>query len=176
MKKENTIIISPKKYNIFQKWYTTAIRCLLDYYNFDGDYNKLARELNPPISKTQAKQSISILLESKMIAKNKQGYLRPVPHNGQWETKPEPKSKIIRQYQIEVLDLGQKARKKFSSNNLKVNTLTLSCSKKGLEKIKDEMKRHVEKIQAINEQDQHTHSVYHYNMTLFPMVRNVISL
>lgn len=68
--------LSPDKYAYFSKWYHAALRELIYFQPFSGDYKNWGRKLNPSISANQVKQSIQLLQRLGLIQKGADGCYR----------------------------------------------------------------------------------------------------
>jgi len=66
-------IIPPEQFVFYKKWYYTAVHKLLIDYTFTGDYKKLAKMLEPPITPAEARKAIQVLLELHVITINEKG-------------------------------------------------------------------------------------------------------
>ena len=55
------------QFEYYKKWYYSAVRALLTYYPYKGDFSKLAKQLEPPISPPQAKRAIQLLINLELI-------------------------------------------------------------------------------------------------------------
>jgi len=60
-------------YEFYSKWYHSAIWSLLDIYQFDGNFQWLAKQLHPPITTKEARASVRLLEKLKLIKKFNQG-------------------------------------------------------------------------------------------------------
>ena len=70
----STKVSAPTSYRFYEKWYYSAIRAALDVTPFSDDYDKLARSLCPPITTTEAKHAIELLLELGMAERDEKGF------------------------------------------------------------------------------------------------------
>jgi uncharacterized protein (TIGR02147 family) len=60
----------------FREWYFSAVRELLNFFPFDGNYQKLAKMLRPAITVQEAKEAVKLLLHLGMIEKDETGNFR----------------------------------------------------------------------------------------------------
>ncbi len=65
--------LDKKQYKYFEKWYYPVVREIAVYYNWEDDYRKLARSVDPAISVEEAKDAVKTLVELNMITKNGDG-------------------------------------------------------------------------------------------------------
>ena len=78
-KEVKTDLVGQDKFEFYSKWYYTAIRELLFFHDFRGDYAALSKRLDPPVTPSQAKEAILLLERLDFIRKDAQGYHRPQP-------------------------------------------------------------------------------------------------
>jgi uncharacterized protein (TIGR02147 family) len=125
-------IIDEETLRYFTVWYNPIVRELLDTFDFDGDYKKLAQKVDPPITTKQAKESIALLQKLDLIEKNERGYLKP---NGKVVITPDHiQSQLVEQYQ--VLSLGRACDRIVNDKNGHVTTtMTVAVSRGVLEHI-----------------------------------------
>lgn len=69
--------IDKQTFIYYNEWYHGVVRALLAVFDFKDNYAVLARKLYPPLTEKQAKDSISLLLELKLIKKNEAGFYKP---------------------------------------------------------------------------------------------------
>lgn len=62
-KKGRVRTLEPEAYTFYDKWYYSAIRAIINYYRFDGNYTKLSKMVIPNISVSEAKKAIRVLQE-----------------------------------------------------------------------------------------------------------------
>ena len=70
-------VMNPNVYTYYKEWYNSAIRAVLNIWDFKGDYKTLAKRLYPPITPRQAKESIKLLARLGLIKRNGSGVFKP---------------------------------------------------------------------------------------------------
>ncbi len=71
-------LIHREHFEFYTKWYITAIRELLFFYNFSDDFVTLSKQLDPRIKPVEARTAIEILQTCELIQKNSEGFFKPV--------------------------------------------------------------------------------------------------
>ena len=66
-------ILEPQQFEFYRKWQHTAIYNLMDCYEFRSDYESLARQLDPIITPSQAKESIELLTRLGLVQQRPDG-------------------------------------------------------------------------------------------------------
>jgi len=147
-----------------------AIRSLLDYYPFDGkDFSALARELTPPVSSEQVRESIELLLSLGLISQDSQGYLRPT--DAHLSTGDRWISAAVQNYQKEVIRLSEGALELVPRTERDVSTLTLSLDRASLDEIREVLRECRQTIVKIVDRvpADRTNAVYQLNMQFVPL-------
>lgn len=160
-------ILDQKAYSYYKNWHNSVIRALLNVYEFNGDYSKLVKKVFPKITLKQAKESISLLLELGLVKKNKKGIFKPV--DKVLSTGESVKSELLRQNQLQYIEI---AKKIFLSNNSRPQraiTKTISLSEEGYRRIDKKITKMSREINAIVHKDGNkADRVYQMNLLLLP--------
>lgn len=157
------------KFEFYSRWYYSAIRELLFYYHFTGDYESLAKQLNPPISSEEARKAIELLKRLGLIKKDKSGCLRqstPLITSGS-----EFYSLHIARFQRATMELASQALDRFSAEVRDSSTLTMTLSAHSFKTAKREVTELRKRLLALAQQDTATDRVYQFNFQLFPLTR-----
>ncbi|MGM0462909.1 MAG: TIGR02147 family protein [Fibrobacterota bacterium] len=155
------------QYKFYTKWYYSAVRSLLGFYDFDGDYEKLGSMLSPTITARDAREAVDLLLELNLIEYTDAGKL--VLQDANITTGNEWRSIAIRQFQKETIKLAGESLERHDASLRDISTLTAAISRENLDDLKDIIKEFrttmVNYIDKIEEPD----SVYQLNIQLIPM-------
>lgn len=159
-------ILDNKAYQYYQNWYHSAIRLILDIYDFKNDYSELAGKLRPQITKEQAEESVALNSELGLVAYNDQGLLKStdtVVSSGEHVQK-----QAIRECQMQCFELGKQAFHAKDPITNKALTLTLSASPDGFEQIIARLKQLKLEIASIVSNDtKKSEKVYQLNIQIF---------
>lgn len=169
LKRTELKTIEERQFECYSEWYHMAIREILDYHLFKGDYKELARMLVPAITPAQARKSIELLESLGMIRKNPFGYyekLDPVLTTpNAWQ------SQAITFYQYETLNLAKQAFDLWERSKRNISTLTLSISGEEVKKINEKLNQVQEEILLLAQNAKQTDRVYQINFYAFPLTR-----
>ncbi len=161
--------VEEKNYEFYKKWYYSAIREILGFYKFNGDYAELAEMVYPPIKPSEAKKAVELLEGLELIRKDEnQEYIltaRFLTTGEEWQ------SIAIRNYHDEVLQLAREALDKIPKDERDFSTLTVSLSKEGFDKIRQGLKQFRSQVFDTVEKDQNVDKVYQLNLQFFPISR-----
>ncbi len=159
--------VDKKTYTYYKNWYNSAIRALLNIYDFDKDYKSLAKKVFPAITVKQAKESIQLLRTLKLIEKNSQGFYKPTEKS--IATSDYIRNEVILQYQLKCLELAKSAIVKNKKQKQIIATNTISVSEKGLELIQKKVQKFRSEIRSLVHKDEHeANTVYQLDILLFP--------
>lgn len=160
--------IDANLYKFYDKWYYNAIRELLFFYPFSGDFRELSKILNPSISPAEARKSVALLEEWGLIKKEASGrYVRS--DNRSITTGMQAHSFYINNFQHAVLDLAKGALDLFPREERSLSTLTMSLSSEGYHKMESEIHLFRRRMLTIAEEDTRENRVYQMSIQLFPM-------
>lgn len=159
-------IVNLNVYEFYRKWYHIAIRTLLDTYDFKDNYKELAKKLIPQITVKQAKSSIELLNSLGLISKNDNGFYKPTEKA--LATNDYVKDDLIKQYQLQCIELAGKALFRKDENPQDIYTNTISVSQYGLEELQSLLKRFKSEVCYIVNNDQYpADQVFQLNIQLF---------
>ena len=155
------------QYEFFQKWYYTAIWSLLDGAPFSGNPKDLAAQLTPPITLKEAKQSLKLLLDLKLIEQDAQGTYHALGLN--LTTGKEWRSVAITQYQREMIRMAEESLERFRKEERDISTLTLNIPESAVSEIRDLASEFRESVKQLVNSYSNTDRVYQMNLQLFPL-------
>ncbi len=154
------------QYEYLGTWYAVAIREYLHSNEFDGDYEKLAKTIHPPVTARQAKKAVE-LLERLGVIRSK--------GNGDFEvasplvsTGAEVRSLSARKYHRDMADLAQKAID-LSLDKRYFRGITGSFSEETRQCIIKEIDLFARRVMELIENDSGSRRVHQLNMQLFPL-------
>ncbi len=169
-KKVSMETLNKDSYEFFSKWYHSAIRELLYYYPFSGNYRNLAKQLIPAITEVEAKESIKLL--------EKMGYIENGPDNiytlnsSTLTTGSEIQHALeIAKFQTEMINLSKSALNLFPLKRRDISSLTLSLSQNAFTKIKTSIQAFRKDILTIASEDSNEDAVYQCNFQFFPITK-----
>ncbi|MDG5816999.1 TIGR02147 family protein [Chitinispirillales bacterium ANBcel5] len=169
-KEPRTNTLETAQYEFFSKWYYIAIRELLNYYPFRGDFADLAARLNPPIKKSEAKTAINLLLKLSLIKIQDDGSY--VPCDQFVSTGESWKSMAIENFQQETIKLAGESITRIPKTQRETSTVTVSMSWKCLQIMKERLREMRKELLEIARQDDTPEGVFQVNFQIFPLTQN----
>lgn len=161
-------VVGEDRLEYFSHWVHAAMRSLLDYHPFDGDFEALGAALFPPVDGETAKKSIFLLERLGMAKRNERGYeiLDNHLHSGeQW------KADAIKRFQKETIDLATQSLDRVPSAQRDISTMTMNIDAETLSDLKILVREFQENVARLVENSPRSDRVYHLNIQLFPLSR-----
>ncbi len=168
-------IVPVDYYAYYSTWYNIVIRELACIFDWKGDYSLLAKKVCPAIKKSQARESIQLLLDLGFLKQDKKGAYHQVDRHV--TTGSEVVSTAVRVVNKKMADLGKESIDQFSPSQRDVSSLTMGVSQKTYGLIKQEIQEFKNKLKQLieneaNEDPNELNSdctVYNINVQLFPL-------
>ena len=157
------------QYSYLSQWYHGVIRSLLPVINFKDDFKRLGNFLDPPITESQARKSVELLLELGLVRKRNDGtYEEETPAIS---TGDQIRSVALAQFHKRMTELSSRSIDSHGSSERAVTGVTMSLSEKAFEKVKTEMSEFRKRVMNIAADDNDEERVYQLNLHLFPVTR-----
>lgn len=155
------------QYEIFSDWSTIAIRALVDFHLFRGDYAALGRALQPPVPARQAKQAVDTLLRHGLVRWHPDGHLEVcdavLTTGDSWD------GEAVANYQRDLLELARRSYERGRPESRDMSTLTLGISASTLQLVKEKLAIVRREILEIARNDPRPDRVVQVNMQVFPV-------
>lgn len=159
--------VNPDEYEFYRHWHHTTIFSLLDVIEFRDDYAALAKRVLPSIPVTKARESIKLLQKLNLIAPREDGVWKPVAKT--LDAGRYVRNELVKQYQLQCLELSKEAMLIDHRAPRNFSTVTLSVSRKGLERIERKLQQFKSEARAIaHREEDPADRVYQLNIQLFP--------
>lgn len=169
-------ILDPDSFDYYSRWYHSVIFSILDVADIGDNPEELQSQIKPPLSKSNIRDSLELLNRLKLIRKNEQGFWKPT--RDRISSGPHSQELLIRQYQIQCLDLSRQTLE--SSPNpaedpsQDMTTMTFSISEQASVELQKELEQFRRRIVDIVAQDNNQASqVLHLNMHLSNLLQKV---
>lgn len=159
--------IKPDQYEILEKWYYAAVRAVLSYIDFDGDYKKLGEMIQPSITAKKAEKAIEVLDRLGVIAKDENDFYRLVQKHittGHCES-----AVPINSFVVNTLDIAKDSLYRFEKKYRSLSAVSASVSSDGFDQIMAEADRFRKRIIEISKNDRKMDRVCQVNLQIFPL-------
>jgi len=163
-------LLAANQERFLESWHHAAIREIIGIRPFQGDYESLAKSLDPPISPHLARHSIELLLELGLAAKTSRGIERRDSSLSAGRSFPlETTSQFFR----ELHGLGARALDHFPTEDRSLSWVTLSISGKGRTEVVEEIRAFRRRILEIASRDAQPNRVHQLTVMLHPLSASV---
>ncbi len=167
-----SIGVSREQLQFYQKWYYSAIRDILTLEPFRGDYSRLARMVEPTITRDEAREAIGVLERLDLIARDEAG-LYAATANTLSLTVPDEERLLVNGYAEQMIDRAKYALNVQSREERTIAWAGFSCSTEGYELIREEIRQFRSRIMDIVRSDEQSDRVYHMNIHCFPLSKRI---
>lgn len=155
------------QYSFYQKWYHSALHCLLMFHDFKGDFKALAASLTPNITVKEARESVQLLEDLGLVRKNPEG--KYVVTDTRLTTGDKWKSVAIRNFQEECWKLAGESWARHPKEVRDNSTVTITLSTRNLEEVKARIKELRQSLLHLRSEGEAPDSVYQVNIQVFPL-------
>lgn len=145
--------LDPSTWAYYRDWRHGVVRALLDVEDLDeSSLGKAAARLRPPLTPGQALESLRILTDTGVVAKDAQGHFKPVA-----KTIASPlwgREEVFRLLQAQQLDLVRTSLLQPGDGDRAVATNLVAVSEEACERIREAMDRLRQEVRSIVHRDQ----------------------
>ena len=159
------------QYEYFDKWYYVAVREILGFYPFTGDYRELSRMVRPAITPREAKQAVDLLKRLDLVRKKDDGTFEVTDRAV--TTVPHVPLVAVHNFQLASMDLAKEAIDRIPQDERSISTLTFSASKKTYSEIEKRLTEFRQEVRELIKNDNDPdNTVYQFNFQCFPLSQN----
>lgn len=146
-------ILDPRHWRYYRDWRHGAVRALLGVHDIGDEPRRIARLIQPELTEGEARDSLALLSDLGMIARDERGFWKPAQHT--LSTGEGARSEMVRQLQAQQLRLVERAALKPDGQpGQVVATNTISVSEEGLELIRKRLEQFRSELRSIVHKDQ----------------------
>lgn len=165
------LVVSRQKFDFYRYWYYTAIRELLIYSDFCGDYAALTALLEPGIRPAEARQAIDTLEAIGLIRKDEKGCYRPVDRTISKDSTFQ--SVHWRNFVTSMMKLAIESVDRFAAEDRNISSVTVGLSESGWKIACNEVALLRKRLLALSERDTNPEKIVQCNFQLFPLTKNM---
>ncbi len=157
------------QFEYYKTWYHSAIRSILEYFDFRGNYAELAEGLSPSITAEEAEESIALLTLLGLIKPDAEGRYHVTNANvttgSQWQ------SLAIESFQEETLRLSRESIKRHPKYQRDISTVTMTINAVDYGEVRSRIKEFRRTIINYVNRSMGADRTYQLNIQLFPLSR-----
>ena len=170
--KEHTL--ESNEYSFIKHWYIPVVREIVTFFDFKGDFTKLASCTVPPIKPKEAKQAIQILTELEFIEKSPTGlYTQKDTTLTSGDDFAQMLGLARRSFNRQMIQLAEKSLETFAVDERFAMGVTLGVSQTSYDALLQEFNTFRERVAAIAEKEKDVERVCQLNFQLFPVSKNL---
>jgi uncharacterized protein (TIGR02147 family) len=159
--------IAAGQYEFLEKWHYLAVREVLAFHPFKGDYAALAQRIEPSITVDEARKAIETLKRLGLITRDAQGrYLRV---DTVLAAGPEAPPIAVNAFLSQSLDLAKSALDRIPKEDRVLAATTVSMSKETFEEIREETRNFRKRILEMAQRDPQPDRLYQFQFHVFPL-------
>ena len=159
--------VEEAQFEFYRKWHYSAVRSLLGFYPFKGDYQALANRLSPAITVAEAEAAIALLLKLNFIEKDSSG--RYVLCDTLITTGKDWRSFAVKTFQGETIRLAGESLARHEKDRRDISTATVAVAAADLEDFRERIREFRESILKFAAKSATADSVYQFNVQWFPL-------
>lgn len=161
-------IVDAYQYEYFRKWYYVAVRELLAFYPFEGNFRELAHMLDPPITQGQARKAVALLEKLGLVKRNPRGVYEQT--DAVISTGYDAKAVAIHNFQLATLSLAGESIDRFPRQERDISTLTMHFSRGMYETIAEKLRNfRRELLEVVKNDPDRADRVYQFNFQMYPL-------
>jgi uncharacterized protein (TIGR02147 family) len=166
-KEASSRVLRPNEYEFYRHWYYAAVRDILSFYRFKGDYQELARLVESSITPEKARKAISLLRDLGMIKVKKDG--AHVLTNHLLSTQSEERSVGLNTYAMQMMDQAKDSLNRLPKEERSISWVGFSASAETFKKIQQEARDFRKRVLKLAEDDADPNRAWHFNIQVFPV-------
>lgn len=161
-------VLDGKAMAFYRDWRHGAIRALLDTGDYGDDVARICREIVPRLTPGQVRESLDLLAELALIAKNEAGFWKPTETSV--STPEGTRDELVLQLQLQHLELAQKSLLSKEAPERLLATNVVSTSRETALQIERKLERLRAEIRAMVARDPDPASeVLLFQLSLIPL-------
>ncbi|MCB9496976.1 MAG: TIGR02147 family protein [Fibrobacteria bacterium] len=161
--------LEAEQYDYYRRWQNSALRALLSFQPFDGDWDALGHRLDPPLSAKEAQASVETMLLLGLLRKTEEGGFEPtdpvISSGDSWKTF------AVRDFQLQTIDLAARSLLRHPRERRDISTLTLSLPADRLEELREMLREFRGRVLKWAAAQEPHDGVWQLNLQLFPLTR-----
>jgi len=171
-KPSRSALLSVQQYDLFGKWFVIPIWELVTVVDFQEDWRALGKLLDPPVTASEARYAVELLLDLRLISLSGNLYVQT---ENSLHTRDELRSEAIKAYQIQTMQLAQEALGRVPASARHIGTLSLGLDEDGWNQVQERIRLFREELAVIANKVGKVDRVYQCNLQVFPLTRLPVS-
>jgi uncharacterized protein (TIGR02147 family) len=152
----------------FRRWYTIAIREMLNLDGFRGNAGWISGRLLPSVQPYEAEEALALLLETGLIKKTANGYKTADPDI---TTEDEVKSFLVKSYHAQMIRLATWAQDEVAVRERDISSVTFAIKESELPALKKQLQLMRKELRGFAADPGAADRIVQVNMQMFPLTK-----
>lgn len=150
----------------FRRWYTIAIREMLNLEGFRGNAGWISGRFLPPVQTFEAEEALGMLLQTGLIKKTANGFRAADPDI---TTDDEVKSFLVKSYQAQMIRLAAWAQDEVPPRERDISSVTFAIKESELPNLKKQLQLIRKELRSFAAEPGSADRIVQVNMQMFPL-------
>jgi uncharacterized protein (TIGR02147 family) len=161
--------LEAEQYEYYRRWQNSALRALLSFLPFEGDWEALGHRLEPPLTAKETQSCIETMCHLGLLRRNEAGSFEPtdpvISSGDSWKTF------AVRDFQLQTIELAARSLLRHPRERRDISTLTLSLPAERLEDLREMLREFRGRVLKWTAAQEPHDGVWQLNLQLFPLTR-----
>jgi uncharacterized protein (TIGR02147 family) len=161
--------LEAEQYEYYRRWQNSALRALLSFLPFEGDWEALGHRLEPPLTAKETQSCIETMCHLGLLRRNEAGSFEPtdpvISSGDSWKTF------AVRDFQLQTIELAARSLLRHPRERRDISTLTLSLPAERLEDLREMLREFRGRVLKWAAAQEPHDGVWQLNLQLFPLTR-----
>jgi uncharacterized protein (TIGR02147 family) len=161
--------LEAEQYEYYRRWQNSALRALLSFLPFDGDWEALGHRLEPPLTAKETQACVETMCHLGLLRRNEAGSFEPtdpvISSGDSWKTF------AVRDFQLQTIELAARSLLRHPRERRDISTLTLSLPADRLEDLREMLREFRGRVLKWAAAQEPHDGVWQLNLQLFPLTR-----
>ena len=152
----------------FRRWYTIAIREMLNLEGFRGNAAWISGRLLPPVQTYESEEALTLLLQTGLIKKTANGFKAADPDI---TTEDEVKSFLVKSYHAQMIRLASWAQDEVAVKERDISSVTFAIKESELPGLKKQLQLMRKELRSFAAEPGTADRIVQVNMQMFPLTK-----
>jgi uncharacterized protein (TIGR02147 family) len=153
---------------IFRKWYTIALREMLNLREFRSNPSWIATQMLPKVETYEIEEALDLLLSTGLVKRTANGYKAADPDI---TTDDEVKSFLVKGYHAQMLKLAAWAQDEIPGRERDISSVCFAVKESELPNLKKQLQLMRKELRAFAAENKDGERIVQVNIQLFPLTR-----
>ena len=162
--------IDESQMRLFEAWYYTVIREMVELGDFRRDPEWIGKRLIPPVQAKEVEEALRLLLEYKLLVKTANGFKQT---DKSVTTEDEIRSIEVKKYHTHMIGLGLQSLNQVPAARRDISAVTFPILKENFPKLKKHLQLMRKELRTFAAENQTGDAIVQVNIQLFPLTAGI---